>query len=87
MRGKRSHSPENSFNPYGIDFDPKTTAYLSVSAYARKYNVPRSTVYHFLRKRVLCGVYQKGKYAVADINPVLLYKNDCYYPPPTVGKE
>lgn len=87
MRGKRSHPPETAFNPYGIGYNPKAKKYLSIAGYSRKYNVPRSTVYHFLKKRVLCGVYQKGKYAVEDVNPVLVYKNNCYYPPLTANKE
>lgn len=79
---KRSHAGypwETSVPPYGLCYEGNEIPLIGIPAYAKKYQVPPTTIYHWVAKKRIHAVYQKGRYAIADVHPRELYKNNCYY--------
>jgi hypothetical protein len=78
---KRPHAGqpwENAVPPYGLCYEGNQIPLISIPAYAKKYNVPATTVRYWVHKKRIHAVYQKGRYGIADIHPRHLYVHNCY---------
>jgi len=74
---KRSHAGE-LFIPWGLCYRKNGIQLISITKYCKKYDVPYTTVREWLVRKLIHGVYQKGKYSVEDVKPSLMYRNNCY---------
>lgn len=82
MKRKRSHAGvpwEAAVPPYGLCYENNGIPLISVSEYCKKYGVPSKTVYFWINKKRIHGVYQSGHYGIRDIHPRYMYRKDCYY--------
>ncbi|WP_071453916.1 hypothetical protein [Gloeomargarita lithophora] len=81
---KRSHAGypyESAGAPYGLRYEGNGIPLIGIPAYAKKYNVPETTVRYWVKKKRLHAVYCKGRYGIKDVHPKLLYTYNCFTDP------